>query len=244
MRTLTISDQGVRPFVNPLTHGPAGLIHGGWAEDPAWSNPGDGGLVTSWRNASGGGDPAQGTVGNQPTWRKSVSIFSGRSAVQFNGTSTFLTFNVADVSTPTYFVCIYQGTGVGVASQYAMGIGSPNFAGLGQDGGGKQLMFYPGAGTPPKSLANRDALPHLGAGGFRLGAAGWVKLDNEAKQTGNTGSSTNFTELVIGAGFNGVAAATWLNGFIHFWAVYSADPTVDSKWPVIVETARRCGVAV
>lgn len=238
-----------RQRVNPLTMGPSGLLHGVWAEDPSWqiggAPPVDGANVTSWRNASGGGDPANPTGAQQPLFRQSTSAFGGRSTVQFDGSNDFLTFNITDITAACYLVFIASfGTIVATTSQYAIGIGSPNFAGFGLDGGSGKSMVYPGTGTPPKSLGTMTAgVPQLGACGWKLGASGWLKLNNEAKQTGNTGA-VSMTEFVLGAGWNGVAAATYLPGHIHFAAVYSADPTVDSKWEAIKVTARQCGVAI
>lgn len=55
-----------------------------WAEDPSWTNPGDGNAVSQWDDASGNGlHLTQGTGSQQPTYRASTAAFNGQPTVEF-----------------------------------------------------------------------------------------------------------------------------------------------------------------
>lgn len=55
-----------------------------WADDPSWSNPGDGGAVSTWRDASGNGrDITQATGTSQPAFRAAVPNLNNAGAVEF-----------------------------------------------------------------------------------------------------------------------------------------------------------------
>lgn len=62
-----------------------------WAEDPGWTNPGDGNAVTTWDDASGNGrDVTQGTAANRPLYRASVAGLNNQPALDFDGTNDCL----------------------------------------------------------------------------------------------------------------------------------------------------------
>lgn len=79
-----------------------------WAEDPNWTDPGDGNAVSQWDDASGNGRHAtQATASKQPTYRSSVSAFSNQPAVQGDGTDdTVRTSSFTAVSQPTTIVAV------------------------------------------------------------------------------------------------------------------------------------------
>lgn len=57
-----------------------------WADDPDWTNPGDGNPVSSWRDAGTlAEDATQATSVSQPTFRSSVAAFNDRATVEFDG---------------------------------------------------------------------------------------------------------------------------------------------------------------
>lgn len=62
-----------------------------WAEDPGWTNPGDGSGVTTWDDATTNGrDLTQATGTKRPLYRASVAALGGRPALEFDGTDDFL----------------------------------------------------------------------------------------------------------------------------------------------------------
>jgi len=62
-----------------------------WAEDPNWTNPGDGNAVTTWADASGNGrSVTQATGTKRPIYRSSVAGLNNQPAVDFDGTDDFL----------------------------------------------------------------------------------------------------------------------------------------------------------
>lgn len=72
---------------NPLTY--LSWHSAYWAEDPDWTNPGDGNAVSSWRDGSGNGRTvSQGTGTRQPIYR--ATGIGSQPGVQFDGTDDWL----------------------------------------------------------------------------------------------------------------------------------------------------------
>lgn len=75
-----------------------------WAEDPSWTNPGDGAGVSSWRDASGNSRTlTQATSGKQPLFRSTAAALNGRSAIDFDGIDDFLESSSFTALTTTNF---------------------------------------------------------------------------------------------------------------------------------------------
>ena len=82
-----------------------------WAEDPGWTNPGDGNAVTTWDDATANGrDVTQATGTKRPLYRASVAALNGQPALEFDGTDDFLqTVSAFTVTSGTLTkVIIYQ----------------------------------------------------------------------------------------------------------------------------------------
>lgn len=70
-----------------------------WAEDPDWTDPGDGNAVSQWDDASGNGRHAtQGTASVQPTYRASTAAFNSNPTVEFDGDDDLSTATFADIT--------------------------------------------------------------------------------------------------------------------------------------------------
>lgn len=55
-----------------------------WADDPDWTDPGDGNGVSSWRDAGTiGSNATQATGSKQPIYRASVAAFNNRATLEF-----------------------------------------------------------------------------------------------------------------------------------------------------------------
>lgn len=92
------------------------FVHEYGAEDPGWTNPGDGNAVSAWdNNGSDGSTASQGTGGKQPIYRAS-SATSGKPSIQFDGTDDFLvnTAGTADAAPYTHFIA-FEFTNSGVS---------------------------------------------------------------------------------------------------------------------------------
>lgn len=88
-----------------------------WADDPEWTNPGDGNPVSSWRDGGSEGKPAtQGTGSMQPTYNASVPAFNGKATISGDGVDDFLqTANWSGVLAQPFSVfCVgnFSGTGM------------------------------------------------------------------------------------------------------------------------------------
>lgn len=87
-----------------------------WAEDPDWTNPGDGNPVSSWRNAGSGdwGNAVQATVAYQPTFFASQVSFNNKPIVHGDLSDDFLlTDSGTKAFQPNTYVLIAAATGPG-----------------------------------------------------------------------------------------------------------------------------------
>lgn len=77
--------------------------HAWWAEDPGWTNPGDGNAVSSWRNDGSQATAATSSGTNRPTFRSSYANLNSKPAVEFDGSNDYLdTSGAADMSQPNH----------------------------------------------------------------------------------------------------------------------------------------------
>jgi len=87
-----------------------------WADDPDWTNPGNGNAVSSWRDGSGNGfNAVQATGANQPIYRSSVALLNNRAAVDFDGVNDLLTASTT-LSAPFSGIWIGKRDGAGTGS--------------------------------------------------------------------------------------------------------------------------------
>jgi hypothetical protein len=78
-----------------------------WAEDPSWSNPGDGNAVSSWRDAgTAAADVAQATGSVQPTYRASVAALNSKPAIQFDGADHLDATGISTIAQPFCVVTV------------------------------------------------------------------------------------------------------------------------------------------
>lgn len=59
-----------------------------WAEDPDWTNPGDGNEVTSWRDAGSNAADAAKVDANGPAYLASVAAFGGKPGIDISSSSS------------------------------------------------------------------------------------------------------------------------------------------------------------
>lgn len=74
-----------------------------WAEDPNWTDPGDGNAVSSWRNDGSGdwGAAAQATGTKQPLYRSSVAALNSKPAIDFDGSNDELKTSAGTAQEPS-----------------------------------------------------------------------------------------------------------------------------------------------
>lgn len=197
---------------NPLTQVTA--LHAVWAEDPSWTNPGNGNPVDSWRNQSGGGDPAN-TGTNRPTFRSSTAAFNNRATVEFaSASSQYLDFNIADQA-QSFKLLLVCSAATGAAQRF-LGRGAAATAqGLGVTAGNAYSLHY-GANL---NGSTSDANPHVLRATVN-GASSQLWKDGSSILSGSA-STGNQQRFLLGAGYDGSAFGNYLNGHIAFAAIYS-----------------------
>lgn len=209
---------------NPLTCGISWRA-AYWADDPLWTNPGNGGSVASLRDGSGNGYTLAATGTAQPTFRSAVTNLNGKAGIEFDGTSDALRLNTP-VLTQSYSVVL-------VAEVLATS-GTPIFSD--SYGAGRSALFI-NAGATWSAFAGSSVLsggaPSTGKHAFRMlanNASSAINVDG-SNTTGTLGTSTGFTGITLGA-FNG-GASNWANFRLGFWGVYQGDITAATAWPVL-----------
>lgn len=210
------------PTLDPSLCSP---LHVMWADDPAWSNPGDGNAVTTWRNGgSVGGNPTQGTASLRPIFRASEARLNNRAAVDFDGTDDVLSFNVTDRTQPLSLVCVCVAD-VATGNRQMFGNNASSVHPVLYQVNGKWAYY---ADTPQEaSAADTDAHVHIG---YFNGASSKRLVDGATISTANPGSNT-FQELNIGN--SGTGSRAW-DGPIAFAAVYAGDVTAHASYAALV----------
>lgn len=219
MRALTLSDAplvAASAAFNPFSTLYPTWAHAVWAGDPLWTPPADGGAVSSMRNNSGGGDPAQGTAAAKPTYRAAVAALGGRPAIEFDGGDS-LSFDVADMATPFYAVAVGVLSGSG-AARTILGFSTTSALRLGVSA--TNLWFVSSGTSLSGGTADNNA--HVFEA-ILNGASSSLWVDGTQIASGG-GGSTALTKFVLGAS-NG---NNWL-GHGAFWAL-AAQSTRDAAF--------------
>ena len=215
-----------RQVFNPFAQ--VAALHAVWASDPAWANPGDGNPVDSWRNETGGGDPAS-TGGNRPTYRASTAAFNNRPTVQFaSASSQRLDFDIANVS-QTYKFVIVGNTGTAGTAERLVGGVNATARGIGDSAGNAWNINFATSVTGGTS----DTSPHV----FRAtanGASSQLWVDESSVASGNAGNGV-LIRFTIGAGSDSTPAfGNYLNGHVAFVGIY-AGTTSDVSLSALCE---------
>ncbi len=200
------------PF-DPLTL--CNPLHAGWASDPDWDIA-DGTPVSAWPNrGSVGGNPAQATEANQPTWQEST--INGRPGVVFNG-NNFLTSSIG-VARPLSMMCVSRLNVLTGTARFSIGRGSGG-SGIGMMNGpvwGYYSSEYFSSGVDADTADHIHTLTLVGNTGVLL-------VDGEIVVSG---SASSLTSLSLGARSTG--ASQWV-GPITFYAIYAGDVTTHPDY--------------
>ncbi len=201
--------------------------HSLWASDPSWTPPADGAAVTSWRNNSGGGDPAA-AGGVRPTYRASVPVYNYKPTVEFDrASSQVLDVDITDVAQPYSVVVIGNTSGATNAAERLTGQGTATAAGMG-DSSGNVYSFA--STTPTISGSACNSLPHLFRG-YASGATSLLAVDGTVQAGPANAGATAMTRLCVGAGAAaGPAFNNYLAGHLAFVGVFAGDVAADAGW--------------
>lgn len=197
--------------------------HAVWADDPDWSNPGDGNAVTTWRNMSGGGDPTESTASAKPTFRASTSAFNNRATVEFDG-GDVLNVDVTDL--PQDFTIFVVASCAVDSLQMVVGSGSGTAHGVGMTTATRWRVAH-GANI---TGSGADADPHLWLD-HANGASSTLEIDGATTLSGDV-STQAFKRFVLGAGSNtGATTVTnYMTGHIAMAVIFDGDVRADGDW--------------
>jgi hypothetical protein len=198
-----------------------------WAEDPNWTNPGDGNPVSSWAAAVGGTKPlTQGTADNRPTYQASVSGLNNQPAIRFDGTDDYLvcleaTFGA--ISQTDTVVMIFKNNDTGASTQiFSTGdSGVLNSIQMIRELGGSWQAFSGLNGLNGETVSDSAYLVRS----YFASTSGVLEINGSAT-AGNNGNGT-LRGLAVGASNGGTNPAEI---DLAFWGVISGDITSLDKW--------------
>jgi hypothetical protein len=201
-----------------------------WADDPDWSNPGDGNSVSSWRSGGSGARAVEnGTGANQPIFRSSVLALNNHAAVDFDGSNDNLYTSTFTLDVPHNLVVVGMIDSV-PGERYVVSY-------VANDNG---LFVRSATGT-----WSMYTLGYINGGAYTIGAGAALRvrssdtvLDNEivtngtsSGLTGNSYSNTNDGLSLGGARANGGFCGDCHIAFVGY---YEGDVTADVKWSELV----------
>lgn len=237
--------QGFTPAVdtdvmsNILTGWTTDPIHGVWVDDPLWSPPADGALVSSWRNGGTVGGDLTSSGAARPTYRAVAAVSDGQSAIQFAG-SHRIGVNITDVPQTHWVVALAAIAGATGTNERIVGTGTNSATGLGDTAANAWDLS---AGTSVAS-GTSNASAHCFVAKF-AGASSTLHIDGAAVASGNAGAASLLT-FNIGSGTNSTMASfsNYMTGYVHAVLVFDTDPTAQTEWPLFVAYCATLGITV
>lgn len=198
-----------------------------WADDPSWSNPGDGNAVSSWRDFSGNSRTAtQGTGGNQPIFRASTTNLNNRASVDFDGSNDFLvTASFTALSQPVSVVVVAEWKGGTGANDYLFNVGLPSdiLAVLRRNSDG---LWRANPGTTGLGTISATAAGHAISIVFNNTSTSF-RVDNNSANTGGAGTR-QAAQVHLGA-FDSTPTEPG-DYRIAFFGLYNGTVTSDGQW--------------
>ena len=224
MRSLTISDPALVGRFDPLKAIPWHSVF--WAGDPAWSNPGDGNAVTTWRDGSGNGRDLGGSGTARPLFRASVAALNNRPAVQGDGVDDLLSVTFTSVPQPYSLVIVASMTG-GTFPSAAGGGAATNGSDMVLVYRSTSGFFKIFAGSADVGPTSGDANPRAFRALFN-GASSALAVGSGVT-TGNPGTRAINRLNVCGTPYTGANVRS--SGHVAFVGLRSGDVTGDGGWP-------------
>lgn len=199
-----------------------------WAADPAWSNPGDGNAVSSWRDFSGNNRTAsQGTGSKQPIYRAAASAVNNQPAVQFDGSDDALATASFTTLTQTLSVVAVFNTTVTATGKFVWdGIDGTNRAALWSNYSGTQVYdaFAGSDGITSTTWVNALQMIRV----TFAGASTVVEKNGTSLGTVSAGTG-GLAGVTLGCRFSNLGSNT-MAGHIAFLGVYNGNVASDSNW--------------
>lgn len=217
-----------------------------WASDPDWTNPGNGNVVSLWRNAGSFGarnDAVSTSVGTKPTYYSSVSSLNNRAGVRFTAASTtYLYFTNGNppnpasgqvwahptIGPPFSIVAIWQNVLGGGSIMEALAptdIQTRVLAGSMSRGGVNMSSDTVVWSNAPSFMAGHFSSP---SAAIELGNK---RIDFVSVSTGGFGGKVaafGSGGSVIGARYT--TASSYFDGYLAFLGVYDGDLSTHPLW--------------
>jgi hypothetical protein len=205
-----------------------------WADDPTWVNPGNGNLVTSWRDGgSAARDVTPSTGGSLITFSSSVSALNNRGGIVFAGSGDAVLETTAfSISEPYSLVAICVRNGTAFHGQ------EENIISLGDNDQGIYSRSIDGIWS-----LRAGGTPLLTGPAYTTGAGAAIRGHYTTSATtlsvnGTSVSGPGNTETwTSGLGIGGSPNPNgWFpsNATIAFVGYYPGDVTADPKWSAFV----------
>lgn len=206
-----------------------------WAEDPDWTNPGDGISMTTWRdNGTIGADVTSGSKsgGALPTYQS--SLINSKPGVDFNATANaiggYMTTATGTVATPMSIVVVGRVDVINssINAPYMVDANHASvYAAMGALNSGSQWTTYHNAGLNANG-GSWDSDPHL----FVL----VIKTNDfrfyvDGSLTAQDASGTADTVVTgLNMGIDRAGGGSCLNGALSYVAHYAGDITTDGGY--------------
>lgn len=216
-----------------------------YAGDPLWSNPGEGGAVSSWRNGGTlGGNATQAAGANQPVW--SATSIGGRPGVTFDGTNDTLSISLSDLNTTPLSVVAVLKLLTASGVQVAIGLsGSGARYAPAAISGVWYGRLHGVSGGVAASGGTTDTNPHLfSTVGKATGTT--LKLAKDGTDLASSSSASAVPDLASPQTlYLGSDNGSYSNCVIGFVGVFVGDVEADPNWSMFkLLSAMHYGFAV
>lgn len=206
-----------------------------WAEDPSWTNPGDGGAVASWRDGSGNSNTITEAT-NKPTFRSADSNMNGRASVEFDGTNDKLrgTFT-SDSAQPRSIVLIARIRSLGTSTPVILDTdtGSTKVCALFWDTtDSNKLSLY--CGTAQAKYGSVSTGLHA-IRAYVSGSSSKINLNGTTTTSAAPTGTQAMSGLTLGTNRTSANFSAITVGFL---GIYQGDVTTDVNWPNLVTSLR------
>ena len=205
---------------DPLSYGSP--VHAFWAEDPSWTDPGDGNIVTSWRNdGSNGTAVTPGASG--PVYRSSTTKMNSKATVEFDGVNDYLAMAeaAATVSQAGTMVVVFNFDSIGAGDNVVSGRDA-TARWMIDAASTTSLRIY--AGTVLGSTTIAAGTTYVAVAKFD-GASSNLRINGSSVLSGNAGTWA-LEGLMLAA--NTTPNNDYMDGHIGYVAVFGSDITGES----------------
>lgn len=232
------SPEGFNPF--STAQGFLTPVAGFWAEDPDWTNPGDGNPVSSVRNVGGGGDPSA-TGDDRPTFRAATSAYNNKPTIEFGGSHKLEVVLSSGLSVPLMMVIVGNTAGANSTAERLLGTaGGTAGRGIGDTADNKWGINRNGTILTGGTC---DSNPHVFIGILSSTTSRGLWVDGvEVIPLASDGSTTGASRFNIGV--DGLGSSNFLTGHVAFVGFYDAGSRGERTMALEAALAEHYGITL